>query len=396
MEQDLRQATIAHQRLAQTFQQVVATKRKVEAQLKKEQQQQQQKQEEEEERHQQALTENTTSATSTASVSPSYATTPDNDVDEQEAAQASALVQGLQEELARREADLVNLQAKLKRQGQARRTQLKEWEAELQEKEDRVRRVAEKLQKQREQLRVYQKRAQRQMWEGKRRTRQAASKSPRRPLSSSPLRARRVQVTPEIQNQHDRRAPALPTVVEDQMQQRQLLSTLLLLAKRGGSLSITDSSAERREGKDEEKLEQQAPVAELTQWVEAPRRQHWPQYSTSSSAVDGKEEECDVALDCTLPASAKGADDGDGLNERDERDRGVGRTFEEEVTRLFWTLDNVDGAESTIESRGPEQGSASGNGIFEGATVPRAAVARTHIPPAPLAPPAIPQLPPSM
>jgi len=389
VEQDLRQATIAHRRLAQTFQQVVATKRKMEAQLKKEQKQQQQKQEqEEEEKRQQGLAESTASATTTASAAPSCAT-----IHDQEAARASFLAQGLQEELARREADLVNLHAKLKQQGQARRTQLKEWEVELQEKEERVRRVAEKLQKEREHLRVCQERAQR-----KGRTRQAPSKSPRRSLSSSPLRLRRVQAAAEIQSQANRHAPALPPVVENQEQQHQLLSTLLLLVKRGGSLSIVNSFAERREGKDEEDMERREPVAAvsaaLVQWEEAPRRRHWPRYSTSSSAVDGKEEERDVALDSTLPVSVNGADDGDGLDEQKERYRGVGRTIEEEgigqeENRLFWTLDKVIAAE-------PGHGNGSGHDFIEGATVSRAAVAPSHISSALLTPPAIPQLPPPM
>lgn len=404
VEQDLRQAAIAHQRLAQTFQRVVVTKRKVEAQLKKEQQQQLQKQKQEkEERHQQALTEGTTSATTTVSQEPSCGATHDTNDNDQKAARASALAQGLEEELARRETDLVHLHAKLKRQGQARRTQLKEWEAELQEKEERVRRVAEKLRKQREHLRACQERAQRQMWQGKGRTRQAMSKSPQRSLSSSPFRARRVQRVAETQNQANSHAPAQPTAVEEQQQQRQLLSTLLLLPKRGGSLSITDPTEEKRQGKDEEEMARQEPVVALPaaslaaaqHWDEAPRRRHWPQHSTSSSAVDGKEEERDVVLDSTMPMSARGADDGDGLEEQYERDGSVGRRMEgghgkgQDENRLFWTLDKVMAA-------GPDQGTASSHDFIEKSAVSRATVAPNHILPALLAPPAIPQLPPSM
>jgi hypothetical protein len=404
VEQELRKATITHQRLAQTFQRVVVTKRKVEAQLKKKQQQQQQQmqEQEEEEKHQQALAESSTSVTTTAFTASSYATTHDKDDNDQEAARARALTQRLQEELARREADLVNLHAKLKRQGQARRTQLKEWEAELQEKEERVRRVAEKLRKQREHLRVCQERAQRQIWEGKGRTRQATSKSSRRSLSSSPLRARRVQRVAEIREQRNSYAPAQPTVVKEQEQQQQLLCTLLPLGKRGGPLFITDSAAEKRDGKDEEMARPElvaaivaAPMAAAGHWDEAPRRRHWQQYSTSSSAVDGKEEDRDVALDSTVPMSAKGADDGDGLDEEYERDGSVGRRMEEdqgkgqEENRLFWTVDKVMAA-------GPDQGSASSHDFIEKPTMSRAAVPPNHILSTPLAPPAIPQLPPSM
>ena len=371
VEQDLRQATIAHQKLTNVFQRVVETKRKVEAKLKKGQRQQQQKQEEKEDekKQQQTLGERTTSAIPTASAPPSRATTHDNDDGDREAARAQDLVQGLQENLAQREADLANLQMKLKRQGQARHTQLKEWEAELQEKEERVQRVAEKLHKQREHLRACQERAQRQMWEGKGRIRQAASKSPGRSLPSSPLRARRVQVAAGIQNHYNR-----------------------------------NSAKETKEGKGEVKIKRREPGAAVSavsvQWEEAPRRQHWPQYSTSSSAVDGKE---DVALDSTtLPLSIMRTDDGDGLVTQDERSRGgVGTTTNDEKkeqieTRVFRTLDNIMAAGPAIESWSPEQGSEGGRYCLKPAVLPKTVDARTHIPALQLAPPAIPQIPPSM
>lgn len=372
LEQDLRQATIAHQRLTHVFQRVVETKRKVEAKLKNEQRQQQQKQEveEDEKKQEQALRKRTTSANPTASAPPSRATTNDNDGDDQDAARAQDLPQGLHEILAQREADLMNLQVKLKRQGQARHTQLKEWEAELQDKEERVQRVAEKLRKQRRHLQVCHERSQRQSWEDKGRRCRAASKSPRRSLPSSPLRARRVRVAAGIQNQDNR-----------------------------------NSAIETEEEKGEEKTKQREPEAAAAvvsvQWEGAPRCRHLPQYSTSSSAVDGKEE-IDVALDSTiLPLSVTQTVQGNRLVTQYERSRGgVGATTDEEMkeqkeTRLFRNSE-IMAAGPAIENWGHEEGSKGDHDCLEAAVFPSTVGSNTHIPVVQLAPPAIPQIPPSM